>query len=514
MSSFRIGSFLLLFLASTGISWALTFIPRHFAFRWGILAQPDNRRRHSKPTPLLGGMGIFLALFIGCLSTYFFWSESVPLSYALTLLLAIGLIFATGVADDCVELGAPSKFTAQIAASLLILAVDPALPALYAEFGVPTWVGHSLALLWMVGITNAMNLIDGMDGLCAGTASLAAGAVAVLFPSWGFDTILASVLAGATAGFLIHNFNPARIFLGDSGSLLIGFTLAALSLHLPFHGSPATMVGLLGFLFCLPVLDTALAIARRIANSKPIFEGDRRHLHHRLLNLGLSQRGVAAVLYSLQSYSILAAILISARGENPSGHYLALALPVVALFVAGLDVVEYVLCYQSTRLGFLFLGEELDQLSNIGRARSALRAQIEEHERTGESFSFVVIDFSAYIQHILSGGHSRWVSYYVHLYGALRARLRKNDFICQLHDLRLAILLPKTWEVTGQHAPLFDFLKSELKRLQQLHGVMLARKDEAAGMEILVYPHDRSRILSELGAGEPNTQPSHREIAA
>lgn len=483
----------------------MTFASRALALRFGVVAQPSTRRRHGKPTPLLGGFGIYsvLAVSLG----YAAWAFDTD-AYVGALFLALSMIFLVGVIDDWKELKAGPKFLAQFIAAALILAFEPNLPRVFSEFGIPAAIGYSVAWLWVVGITNATNLIDGMDGLCSGIAILTAAAIAVLVPAGGVAAVLAPVMAGAAAGFLVHNYHPAKLFLGDSGSLLVGFTLSALSLHVPFRESAVLSLGVLAMLFGLPILDTFLAIYRRARQGRPIFSGDRSHLHHRLMNLGNSTRESLNALLFLQAYSAFSAVIVS-TGSNGWAS-VALALPVAVLFLRGLGYVEHLVSFQSARLSYLFLADELDKLADRSRVEEFLRDQGSVYDSTREGYSVVIMDCSGYLSQIVAQTPVSLVTFYVSLYGALKARLRQTDLIARPSEMQFAVILPGAYDPEGRHAPVFEFLREELIKLQDSHGVFRTDPRQPEGFKVLVYPRDRARILKIF---EPMDRRSGAETA-
>ncbi|OHD74762.1 MAG: hypothetical protein A2177_05375 [Spirochaetes bacterium RBG_13_68_11] len=273
--------------------------------RKGWYDLPNGRKVHTSPLPRLGGAGMFAALLISvlvgrALPVLTSGQEIFNLSRELLFVLAGFLvIFATGLIDDFRNLAAVLKFLLQVAAAVLVtlggFTIDalalPGLPALHLG-----WAAWPVTVLWLVGLSNAMNLVDGVDGFAgtiAATAALALGACAFVQGRPG-AALVAVCLFGASAGFLAFNFPPARIFMGDSGSLFLGFALATLPLMRGANnpnGATLTLdlaatVAVLG----LPVLDTATAITRRLRAGQPIHHADKRHFHHKLQALGLSER--------------------------------------------------------------------------------------------------------------------------------------------------------------------------------------------------------------------------------
>ncbi|MCM2277071.1 MAG: undecaprenyl/decaprenyl-phosphate alpha-N-acetylglucosaminyl 1-phosphate transferase [Oligoflexia bacterium] len=504
-------SWILPFPAAALLGWALTFVTRAIAIRFSIFARPNARRRHPKLTPLLGGLTVYLVIAPILTAIWVLVpSDGGHDGSVAALLIASSLVFATGVLDDFLEIRAGHKFFGQFVAAMLILVTEPNLPVIFENYQVPHWLGYPLSFVWIVGLTNAYNLIDGLDGLCAGLATISGLALAAMLPP-GPAQIMALSVAGTAAGFLVHNFNPARIFLGDSGSLLLGFMLGALSFKIQLSGPLAPAAALMVFAFSVPILDTSLAIIRRTRLSRSVFAGDRGHLHHRLQHLGMSVRKTAVSLYLLHAYFGLSAWTIW-RG-SPEWGWMAFvtALPVLFIVVKGLKFTEHLLSYQSARLSYSFLSDELDALSDLEPARQVVSDQMRHYEQTQEPFSVVLIDCSAYIQQIVHAHPTRIVNFYVSLYGTIKARLRKTDLIVRPTELVFAIILPKTWDHEGEHAKIFDFLRKELKSLQEAHGIFQGDPLHPEGYKLLVYPKDRARILRAVDFSEQGLVSSPRK---
>lgn len=298
------------FLVAFAVSFFLTPFVKKIAVRAGAIDKPDARKVHKSPIPRLGGLAIYAAFVTGML---LFADMSRPL---LGLLLGATSIVLLGVIDDICELPAKLKLGGQIASALIFVLFDPANSI---DFLTNPFTGNMfqvgifvipLTVFWIVGITNTINLIDGLDGLAAGVSSISAitlliFAVQVHEPA---TIILTALVAGSSLGFLQHNFNPAKIFMGDTGSMFLGFVLAAVSVQgtMKSAATIALMVPLLAL--GLPILDTSIAILRRFFTGKPIFKPDKNHLHHRLLALGFSQKQVVLMLYAVSGFFSLSAI--------------------------------------------------------------------------------------------------------------------------------------------------------------------------------------------------------------
>jgi UDP-GlcNAc:undecaprenyl-phosphate GlcNAc-1-phosphate transferase len=314
---------------------------RRLCERYRLVDEPsDGRRVHQKAVPRLGGIAIFLSVLIavsvlGLVNNLLTQALRPELKEIFVFLLCGFLVLLLGVYDDLRGANATVKFAGLIAVTVLFYALGGRIEHLSIPFiggvNLHPVVGFLLTIVWVVGIANAFNLIDGVDGLATGSAlfsSLVLLTVSLL-QGKAMVAVCALVLTGALAGFLRYNFNPASIFLGDSGSLFVGFSLAALSILGSQKASTAVAVAIPILAFGLPMVDTGVAIARRFVNRKPIFQGDREHIHHMLLQRGWSQRRVALVLYGVSAVFGLLAMLFVNSGSS---------LTAVVLFVVGVAV--------------------------------------------------------------------------------------------------------------------------------------------------------------------------------
>lgn len=329
--------YLVIFAASLILSFVLTKFVRDLANAKGWVAPPaQDRHLHVIPLPRLGGISIFLSFFlslgIALLISLTRPGRNVGGSTA-TLATILGpglLIFLLGVYDDVRGASPYLKFTVQAIAGALLFAgglriLD--LPVLFGGHQFSWFVGLPLTILWVLAITNAFNLIDGLDGLAAGSALFSTLVVFVVALLGGSPlvSLITLALAGAILGFLRFNFNPATIFLGDCGSLFIGFMLSALALQGAQKAPTIIAVAIPVVSFGLPILETALSVARRFINGRPVFTADREHIHHKLLQRGLSHRQVVIVLYAVSAvFALLSLFLLW-----PTGSTLGLVLAVL-----------------------------------------------------------------------------------------------------------------------------------------------------------------------------------------
>lgn len=319
-------TYLTLFLISLFASLFATPVIRRLAQRFDWLDVPsDERRVHTVPVPRLGGVAVFGSVMLALLLLPFL-DNLVTRQLAgqwegvIAVLASSTLVFLFGIYDDLTGASAKWKFVAQGAAAILLYALGGQIEAVtipfVGSFALPPVLSFGVTLLWVVGISNAFNLIDGLDGLAAG-ASLFAALVMLgvsLVNGHTLVTVISIALVGSLIGFLRYNFNPASIFLGDSGSLFIGFLLAALSVTGTQKASTVVAVAIPLMAFALPVIDTGFALARRFVGGKPLFEGDREHIHHKLLERGWSQRRVAFALYGVCAFFAMLALLFTSDG--------------------------------------------------------------------------------------------------------------------------------------------------------------------------------------------------------
>ena len=351
-------------------TWALTFPARRIAVQVGYVAQPDDRKVHQLVTPQAGGV----AMFLGMLVTWAV-AASVPAldqlfrgsSEPLGLLLGAAAIFVVGIIDDFRDMSAPAKVAGQVLAATILYFTG----VTWFQFKVPLaglvqlspeWT-PLLTALWVIAITNAVNLIDGLDGLAAGVVAIASGALAVYglhlqhLGNLQIDNIgplIAVITCGICLGFLPHNFHPARIFMGDAGALLLGLLMAASTMLIGGRsvGAVGGVAGRSGqtyfffatlfipfFILGVPIVDMAFAFVRRTANRTGFATPDKNHLHHRLLRLGHGHRRSVLILWAwtalLSGFVLFPLYISSVNAIIPFG-VLALGVVLFTLFHPGL----------------------------------------------------------------------------------------------------------------------------------------------------------------------------------
>lgn len=326
-------------LSAMAVAFAMTPPVKSFAQRIGAMDVPrDSRRVHDHPIPRLGGLAIFLGFLTGVL---LFADLDKQMR---GILIGCVIIVACGAIDDVVNLKAWIKLLVQIVAALVAVAhgviIDVFMnPNIFSQnesliLGV---LSVPVTVLWIVAITNSVNLIDGLDGLACGVSAIASVTmfVVALLVSEPSVAVVLAALMGACFGFLPYNKNPAKIFMGDSGSLLLGYVLATVSAvgMFKFYAVVTFLVPILAL--ALPLFDTAFAFLRRLLHGQSPMHADRKHLHHRLIDMGLSQKQAVAILYSVSAVLGLIAVGLSTNGTLRMG---LLVFAGVAAVVAGLYI--------------------------------------------------------------------------------------------------------------------------------------------------------------------------------
>jgi len=377
-----------LFAFSLVVSFVATREVRDLAAHRGWVSVPQSGRHiHQAPLPRLGGVAIFLAfsvslgLWLGLSLIFPRLVEGLAPTTILRIYIPACLIFGLGIYDDLRGAGPYLKFAVQAIAAAMLFAGGMRvlnLPLIFGSHSLPWFVGLPLTVLWVVAVTNAFNLIDGLDGLAAGSAlfsTMVFFVVSLVDHSW-LGSLMSVTLAGAILGFLRFNFNPATIFLGDSGSLFIGFMLSALALAGAQKAPTFVAVAIPVVSFGLPILETLLSILRRLISGRPIFTADREHIHHKLLQMGFSHRQVVIVLYAVSAiFAMLSLFLLW-----PTGSTLGLVLAVVGTGIwLGVQHLNYLEFGELRRVAQRTIDQRQIVINNL-----SVRRAIEELKMAGD----------------------------------------------------------------------------------------------------------------------------------
>ncbi|KXZ40532.1 UDP-GlcNAc:undecaprenyl-phosphate GlcNAc-1-phosphate transferase [Alkalithermobacter thermoalcaliphilus JW-YL-7 = DSM 7308] len=334
---------ILALITAFGISYFFTPLAIKLAHKLGAIDVPkDNRRVHKTPIPRLGGISIFL----GFLSAYFYIGSFN--SKILGMFLGSMLIVLLGVIDDIKEINPKAKLTGQILAALIAIFSGIRISWVTNPFGIESnlialgVLSIPITIIWIVGITNTVNLIDGLDGLAAGVSAIASITLAFIayVNNQEISAILLMGLTGAALGFLPYNFNPAKIFMGDTGSLFLGYILSVIAIDAVIKSATALAVIIPVLALGLPIFDTTFAIVRRLLNGKPIMQADKGHLHHRLLSKGLSQRQTVLILYCISSFLCISALILSRSDVFESILVLSLNIVFIYYGITKLDLLS------------------------------------------------------------------------------------------------------------------------------------------------------------------------------
>ncbi|WNF37320.1 MraY family glycosyltransferase [Bacillaceae bacterium IKA-2] len=305
----------------------ITPLVKTLAIKIGATDKPNHRKVHQKLMPRLGGLAIYVGFLVGVI---FLRPES---PFLLPILIGGSMIVIVGILDDLFELAAKWKLVVQIVAASIVIGGGVHVEFINLPFDGRLelgWYGIPLTLVWIVGVTNAINLIDGLDGLAAGVSSivlLTLSGIAYMMGNF-FVVALGVILLGSTLGFLVYNFYPAEIFMGDTGALFLGFIISVIAL-LGFKNVTLFSLLIPVIILGVPISDTLFAIIRRFVNKLPLTEPDNAHLHHCLLRLGFSHRQTVLVIYALSLLFGLGAIVLTQ--STLWGTFIIVALFIIAV---------------------------------------------------------------------------------------------------------------------------------------------------------------------------------------
>ncbi|UCG57944.1 MAG: undecaprenyl/decaprenyl-phosphate alpha-N-acetylglucosaminyl 1-phosphate transferase [Phycisphaerales bacterium] len=363
-------TYLLIYSGSLLLSVALTPLAIWLGKRLGLTDTPDLRKVHTEPIPRIGGLAVYISVICVVLPALLLPNAIGDVfrqtqSEVLVLLVGATAVFLLGLTDDIRGLRARTKLLVQVAAATLVYFGGIRIGSIAVGDWVQVdlgWFAWPATVFWIVGITNAVNLSDGMDGLASGISTIACGVIAILAVMSGqvIMAVMMFAMLGALTGFLRFNFNPARVFLGDSGSLFLGFMISASSVMCFMKSHAFVALALPAVALGIPILDTLLTVLRRFLARRPIFAPDRNHFHHQLLRLGLRQRHVVVIIY-------VATLLVTSLGM-----FMLLADGRTGLVLLGSILVFLLILFRV--VGAIRLGEAIVAL----RRRLDLRHQTHE----------------------------------------------------------------------------------------------------------------------------------------
>ncbi|MDQ0177101.1 glycosyltransferase family 4 protein [Bacillus chungangensis] len=315
----------------------LTPIVKKIAIKIGAIDKPNHRKVHKNIMPRLGGLAIYFSFIIGILVL------RPNDEFTMPILLGSLVIIITGVLDDLLELSAKMKLLGQLLAASIVVFAGVNIEFINLPFDGQLQFGYlsiPITILWIVGITNAINLIDGLDGLAAGVSSIALITISLMafIKQDVFTMSMALIVLGSTLGFLFYNFHPAKIFMGDTGALFLGYIISVLSL-LGFKNVTFISLVIPVIILGVPISDTFFAIIRRIVHKKPLSAPDKSHLHHCLLRLGYSHRQTVLIIYAIAAMFALAAVIFSMATMWGAIIVVGILLLAIELFVESIGLV-------------------------------------------------------------------------------------------------------------------------------------------------------------------------------
>ncbi len=334
---YHIAAFLIAALVVLGVTPRV----KQFGLERGLVDRPGGRKIHQRPMVRLGGVAVFVGTIVALLVVWWtggFGIQTPQKEYELWGVVIGGLaFFLIGLADDLLTLSAKTRLVAQFTVAAIVWQAGVQVEFLTIPgvglFQLQDWISLPITVVWLVGMANAINMIDGLDGLAAGVSGIAAMVMLIvtLFMGQPAAALIAAALAGGCLGFLRYNFNPAQIFMGDGGAYFMGFTLAGVGI-IGLVKAVTTVAVLLPYLIlAVPILDIFTVVVSRLRQGQSPFAADKRHLHHRLLKAGLSQRLAVLFIYSLTLWAGALALAVS---NMPSGWGYAIAATVILSFTS------------------------------------------------------------------------------------------------------------------------------------------------------------------------------------
>lgn len=403
----------------------LTPIIRDVFRSYNVVDRPGQRKVHAYPIPRVGGISIMVAYLIA-LNSLRGPGSLFPVHWLQTILSGAAIVFLIGLIDDFMNLKPVVKLGGQIAAGAVAFANGLSVDRL-GNTALPVWLSLPVTIFLLLLATNALNLIDGLDGLCGGIAFWATLSFAALGFAHGDKLLVLTALplAFALLGFLVFNFNPATVFLGDSGALTAGFLLGCFAIIEAGHGVTATRIAIPMLILCVPMLDLGLSIVRRRLRKQPIFSADRAHIHHRLLERGLSVRRVAFILYAVGICGGLLGLMLSFTDGNTAVYWIVLA-GLAALALAGIRELRYPEFEVAGRL--LFHGD----FHRVFADRLRMKQLAQTLERSGSSDEWWRLLVAAARE--WNWVQLRWIRHGGHREEVLADRKSSWSFVIELSD--------------------------------------------------------------------------------
>lgn len=341
-------NFILIFGIAFAAALLMTPVSIKLANKLDIMDVPkDNRRIHKIPIPRFGGLAIFCGVTVSVIVILVIYSNHIvdEVCHKIIKVLCVGaFVYLLGVLDDKFNLQPKVKLGGQLIAAIALYALDVRLRIIsvfgtYSKTLLIAGITFLITIIWVIGIINTVNLIDGVDGLAAGITAIAGSCIAYVAFINGYylAALMMLAVAGSAIGFLPFNFNPAKTFMGDSGSMYLGFCLAGFSIIQPVKSAVFMALIIPVFVLLLPIIDTTFAILRRLINKKPIMSADKGHIHHRLMRAGMGQRRTVLMLYGVSGIMGIAAVLFSRELYIEASGLTVIAFGFIYVFLTEAD---------------------------------------------------------------------------------------------------------------------------------------------------------------------------------
>lgn len=485
-----------------------------FALKLKIVADPDDRRRHLGSKTLLGGVGIFLAVVISSFIT-FQWVEP-PQWLSLFFVCSFGVLLI-GVIDDRYAIGAAPKFIGQFLAAGAFLAFSPEPIPLFSQIDLPVELLTLIAFFWIIGITNALNIIDGLDGLCSGITAIGFFSLALITAfsdslfggTHPFLTIVSLLYVAGILGFLFHNYYPSRMFLGDNGSLFLGFSLSVLMLQIQPTTSAFSPLLIPPLLILVPIVDVTLAVLRRLKMRRPVFQADRGHIHHRIQRTGLSHKQAVHALWAVSLFCAGAGVLASTSSSSIMTFvvYAFCGIQLLSLLFFQRHL-ENRLARQASSLSENTLKQEFRILGNHIRLKEQMEKLILD---SSKKFSLITFRYDDYISEVMENDPNQIISFYRDFLGFLKTEFRANDFAAKLDANTFAVFLEEFPNDLNTQNKVLSQRKNKIREIQERHHIFQGDKKNPEGFHVYNYPQDRGKIFSLLKSAAP-VSPSIKRI--
>jgi UDP-GlcNAc:undecaprenyl-phosphate GlcNAc-1-phosphate transferase len=489
------------------------------ANRVGVFALQDQRRRHERRTPLLGGAAIFLSVVLAWVGCHLAGRGPLGLTPDQLLLLSwrvapLFLIFAIGLVDDVVHLQARPKLLVQVIASGVFIFGQSGNIAALGLGPVEATALSGLILLFMLGVTNANNLIDGVDGLCGSNAILTgAGLFAIamafnVYPSSPFLAFVLPAFIGACLGFIPYNRKPAKIFLGDTGSLTVGFFLSASAVTIALKSQSWQGALAVSLVLAYPVIDTVLVMALRIREGRPVFEGDRSHLHHRLQRIGLSPTTTVGVLMAFSGYFSLQGAVVAFSHSLPlSMVFISGQLTLLAGALIILRKMELRRTREVVRLGEVaLLGAELPEVVSFD---SFLGTVSQRASGVGsERVRLLIIDHLKIVSGLIEQPPAHVAQFLAQSFERVRASVRSEDMVVRLSDHVSVILILESSATEQEARNVFDRVTVAIRDLQATQEAWATLRRRIDGIERADFVRGLRRLSRRLSVDDPGPTPT------